>query len=103
MSFEQQLLHYRSCTETYLDNHLPKSDELAGLKTLHEAMRYALDGGKRIRPVLTLAACEAVGGKIENALPTACAIELFHAYSLVHDDLPAMDDDDERRGKPTLH
>lgn len=71
---------------------------------LREAMRYAvLDGGKRMRPLLVVAACEAVGGSLEAALPAACAIEMVHAYSLVHDDLPAMDDDAERRGKPTVH
>lgn len=71
---------------------------------LREAMRYAvLGGGKRMRPLLTIAACEAVGGTAAHAMPAACAVELVHAYSLVHDDLPAMDDDDERRGKPTVH
>ncbi len=71
---------------------------------LHEAMRYALfSGGKRIRPILAVAACEAVGGVPDRALPFACALELIHTYSLVHDDLPAMDDDDLRRGRPTVH
>jgi geranylgeranyl diphosphate synthase type II len=71
---------------------------------LAEAMRYAVLGdGKRVRPILTLAACEAVGGDTEAALPAAGAVELIHAYSLVHDDLPAMDDDDLRRGRPTCH
>ncbi|MBI3252485.1 MAG: polyprenyl synthetase family protein [Candidatus Omnitrophica bacterium] len=71
---------------------------------LHEAMREAvLSGGKRVRPILTLAACEAAGGKEEAALPAACAIELIHNYSLVHDDLPAMDDDDTRRGRAACH
>ncbi|MCA9708751.1 MAG: polyprenyl synthetase family protein [Myxococcales bacterium] len=71
---------------------------------LREAMRYAvLGGGKRMRPLLTIAACEAVGGDADAAMPAACAVELVHAYSLVHDDLPAMDDDDERRGRPTVH
>ena len=71
---------------------------------IHEAMRYSVLGeGKRIRPILTLAACEAVGGALEDALPAACAVELVHAYSLVHDDLPAMDDDDFRRGRPSCH
>lgn len=60
-------------------------------------------GGKRVRPVLCLAACEAVGGKIEDGLPTAVAMEMIHTMSLIHDDLPAMDDDDFRRGKPTCH
>lgn len=71
---------------------------------LGEAMRYAVLGpGKRLRPALTVAACEAAGGTLEGALPAACAIELCHAYTLVHDDLPAMDDDDERRGRPAVH
>src|SRR3990172_1418903 len=71
---------------------------------LHSAMHYSLfAGGKRIRPVLTLAAAEAVGGDIEGALNTASAIECIHTYSLIHDDLPAIDDDDFRRGRPTCH
>jgi geranylgeranyl pyrophosphate synthase len=71
---------------------------------LGEAMRYAtLGAGKRLRPVLVVAACEAVGGGRAAALPAASAVELLHAYTLVHDDLPAMDDDDERRGRPTVH
>jgi len=71
---------------------------------LHEAVRYAvLSGGKRIRPVLTLAACEAVGGDPKKAMPAACAVEFIHSYSLIHDDLPCMDNDDLRRGKPTCH
>ncbi len=72
---------------------------------LYEAMRYSLlAGGKRLRPVLVLAACEAVGGKTTaQVLDAACAIELVHTYSLIHDDLPGMDDDDLRRGKPTNH
>nr|WP_181956340.1 farnesyl diphosphate synthase [Ramlibacter lithotrophicus] len=71
---------------------------------LGEAMRYAvLDGGKRLRPLLVLAACEAVGGHAEAGLRAACAVELIHAYSLVHDDMPCMDNDVLRRGKPTVH
>jgi geranylgeranyl diphosphate synthase type II len=71
---------------------------------LRRAMRYSLlAGGKRLRPVLTLAAAEAVGGTARRVLPFACAIEMIHTYSLVHDDLPAMDDDDLRRGRPTSH
>jgi geranylgeranyl diphosphate synthase type II len=67
-------------------------------------MRYSLlAGGKRIRPILTLAAAEAVGGSVRPVLPFACALEMIHTYSLVHDDLPAMDDDDVRRGRPTSH
>ncbi|MEI6605941.1 MAG: polyprenyl synthetase family protein [Verrucomicrobiota bacterium] len=72
--------------------------------TLHAAMRYAVfAGGKRLRPVLCLAAAEACGGTPANALAAACAVELMHTYSLVHDDLPCMDDDDLRRGRPTCH
>lgn len=71
---------------------------------LLDAMRYSLmAGGKRIRPVLCMASCTAVGGHAEHALPAACALEMIHTYSLIHDDLPAMDDDTLRRGKPTCH
>jgi geranylgeranyl diphosphate synthase type II len=71
---------------------------------LREAMRYSLMAdGKRLRPVMTLMACEACGGEIETAMPAACGIEMIHTYSLIHDDLPAMDDDDLRRGRPTNH
>jgi len=71
---------------------------------LCKAMRYSiLNGGKRIRPILAMAAFDAVGGKGDTILPFACALELIHTYSLIHDDLPAMDDDDFRRGKPTVH
>ncbi len=71
---------------------------------LTEAMRYSLLApGKRLRPLLTLAACEMCGGRPEQALPAACAVEMIHAYSLVHDDLPGMDNDDVRRGRPTCH
>ena len=66
-------------------------------------MRYALEGGKRIRAVICLATAEAAGGEPEAALPAAAALELVHAFSLVHDDLPALDDDDERRGRPSAH
>ncbi len=74
------------------------------LARLYAAMRYSvMNGGKRVRPLLAYAACEALGGEAENANGAACALELIHAYSLVHDDLPAMDDDDLRRGQPTTH
>jgi geranylgeranyl diphosphate synthase type II len=73
-------------------------------KEIHEAVRYSVfAGGKRLRPILVLAAAEAAGGQVEHALPAAGAIELIHTYSLIHDDLPAMDDDDFRRGRPTCH
>ncbi len=85
-----------------LSRYLPEADTLPA--SLHNAMRYSVfAGGKRIRPILLLAACEAVGGSINQALPAACAIEMIHSYSLIHDDLPAMDDDDFRRGLPTNH
>jgi geranylgeranyl diphosphate synthase type II len=85
-----------------LDAYLPAEDTLP--VTLHKAMRYSVfAGGKRIRPVLMIAACEAVGGDAERVLPAACAMEMIHTYSLIHDDLPAMDDDDFRRGRPTNH
>ncbi len=88
--------------ESALDRYLPSATTLP--TTLHGAMRYSVfAGGKRIRPILMLAACEAVGGEIKNVLPAACAIEMIHSYSLIHDDLPAMDDDDLRRGNPTNH
>ncbi|MFS7962782.1 putative geranylgeranyl diphosphate synthase [Helianthus anomalus] len=72
--------------------------------TIHEAMRYSLlAGGKRVRPILCIAACELVGGEEATAMPAACAVEMIHTMSLIHDDLPCMDNDDFRRGKPTNH
>jgi len=92
----------RAEVEAALDRALPP--EGAWPATIHRAVRYSLfAGGKRIRPVLVLAAAGAVGGSREEAMPLACAVEMIHTYSLVHDDLPAMDDDDLRRGKPTSH
>jgi geranylgeranyl pyrophosphate synthase len=93
----------RKRVDAALDELLPpEGDDGAG--RLARAMRHAvLGGGKRLRPVTVMAACQAVGGPPEQALGGACAVELVHAYSLVHDDLPAMDDDVERRGKPTVH
>ena len=80
---------------------LPLSSSLGRLE---EALRYSLEpGGKRIRPVLCLAVTQATGGEVEQALPAAAALELVHTFSLVHDDLPAMDDDSERRGRPSAH
>ncbi|HJU09327.1 MAG TPA: farnesyl diphosphate synthase, partial [Candidatus Binataceae bacterium] len=88
--------------EEHLARCLPEVDRPAG--RLIEAMRYSLlAGGKRLRPILALAACEAVGGKTRAALDYACALEMIHTYSLIHDDLPCMDDDDLRRGRPTNH
>ncbi len=106
MSSDETLLSYlherNQLTESALDRYLPAAETLPS--SLHEAMRYSVfAGGKRIRPILMMAACEAVGGTPQQVLPAACAIEMIHSYSLIHDDLPAMDDDDFRRGKPTNH
>lgn len=88
--------------EKALDHYLPKATTKPA--TIHRAMRYSLfAGGKRLRPILCLAAAEACGGKVKRALPLGCAIECIHTYSLVHDDLPSMDNDDFRRGRPTCH
>ena len=111
MSFDlpTYLDRQREWADAQLDTALPRVDDHSGVGEadpgrLIEAMRYAvLQGGKRMRPVLVAAACEAAGGKRDAARAGACALELIHAYSLVHDDLPAMDDDAERRGKPTVH
>ncbi len=92
----------RAAVDAALDRYLPRPPHCPAV--IAEAMRYAvLGGGKRLRPILTLAAAEAVGGDKTLALPAACAIEFIHTYSLVHDDLPAMDNDTLRRGRPTAH
>jgi geranylgeranyl diphosphate synthase, type II len=92
----------RRRVEAALDAALPPEE--AWPTTIHRAVRYSLfAGGKRIRPLLVLAAGEAVGGRDDELMPLACAVEMIHTYSLIHDDLPAMDDDDLRRGKPTSH
>jgi len=91
----------RQMVDAHLQSLLP---EAAGDARIVAAMRYSLmAGGKRLRPVLCLAAAECVGGRAETALPTAAALEMIHTYSLIHDDLPAMDDDSLRRGQPTCH
>jgi geranylgeranyl pyrophosphate synthase len=101
-ALDQFLAHSRDRVEEALERCLPQASEPP--TALHEAMRYAaLSGGKRLRPALAFAAAEACGAAAERALAVACAVELVHAYSLVHDDLPAMDDDVERRGMPTVH
>jgi geranylgeranyl diphosphate synthase type II len=99
----QQYLEERSqLVDRALEQVLPKRALLP--RTLDKAMRYSLfSGGKRIRPILALASGEAVGAPLTFVMPFACALEMIHSYSLVHDDLPAMDDDDLRRGKPTNH
>ena len=99
---KQYLEARRLTVEEALEVALPQQD---GPETrVVEAMRYSLfAGGKRLRPILCLAASEAVGGDLKAAMPAGCALEMIHTYSLIHDDLPAMDDDDLRRGKPTNH
>ena len=102
MNLKVYLIALTTEVDAALDAYLPKAKERPA--TIHAAMRYSVfAGGKRLRPVLCLAAAEACGGEISAALPPACAVELMHTYSLVHDDLPAMDDDDLRRGRPTCH
>lgn len=92
----------RALIDAALDAALP--GESSYPPVIFRAVRYSLfAGGKRVRPILCLAAAEAVGGDIQAALPAACALEMIHTYSLIHDDLPAMDDDDLRRGRPTSH
>jgi geranylgeranyl pyrophosphate synthase len=105
-------VHFNKCQaqiEAFLDRYLPKENtnqttHQVEPKKLFDAIRYSsLSGGKRIRPILSLTAAEALGGNSAEALCAACALELIHVYSLIHDDLPAMDNDDLRRGKPSCH
>jgi len=98
--FMQYLTERAQLMEGELDKSIPEHYP----EVISGSMRYALlGGGKRVRPALCLAACELVGGTVEMAIPTACALEMIHTMSLIHDDLPAMDNDDFRRGKPTVH
>src|SRR5512145_1990136 len=100
--FDSYLRESTEAVNDALDRFLPAA--VTRPSTIHRAMRYSLfAGGKRLRPALCLAAAEACGGSLRDALPLACAVECIHTYSLVHDDLPAMDDDDYRRGKLTNH
>ena len=102
MNLKDYLADRAALVDAALDAYLPAENERPS--TIHAAMRYTVfAGGKRLRPVLCLAAAEACGGVTADALAPACALELMHTYSLVHDDLPAMDDDDLRRGRPTCH
>ena len=103
-AFDAWTRHQRLRVEQALSAWVVGFDQAGPAAALGEAMRYSvLDGGKRLRPLLVLAACEAVGGNQDAALRAACAVELIHAYSLVHDDMPCMDNDVMRRGKPTVH
>ena len=102
MNAEETLACYASQIEEALVEALPSDPDTP--PDLLEAMRYSLmAGGKRLRPILVLLAAEACGADLRDAMPAACAVEMVHTYSLIHDDLPAMDDDDLRRGQPTSH
>ncbi|WP_414527642.1 geranylgeranyl diphosphate synthase CrtE [Nodularia chucula] len=99
-NLKSYLKERQTLCETALDKAIP----VIYPEKIYESMRYSLlAGGKRLRPILSLAACEMIGGTIEMAMPTACAMEMIHTMSLIHDDLPAMDNDDYRRGKLTNH
>lgn len=92
-------MDYLAIINDALELYLPESDDIVS-----QAMKYSIrNGGKRIRPMLVLEFCSACGGDYKKALPLACAVEMIHTYSLIHDDLPCMDDDDYRRGKPSCH
>lgn len=100
--FTQELMTRKAYIETYLGKLL--GDGSPNESLIHQAMYYAvLNGGKRLRPIMVMEGAMIAGGRAEQVMPTACAIEMIHSYSLVHDDLPAMDDDDFRRGQPTCH
>ena len=102
MNLKEYLKRRQRLVDEALERWVPGDHEFP--PQVHQAMRYSLfAGGKRLRPILSLAAAETVGGRIADALPLACSLELIHTYSLIHDDLPSMDDDDLRRGKPTSH
>ena len=95
---------YLAERKALVEKALDSSISIVYPEKIYEAMRYSLlAGGKRLRPILCLATCELAGGNIEMAMPTACALEMIHTMSLIHDDLPAMDNDDYRRGKLTNH
>ena len=99
---KEKMKAFQEVVEETLPKLLPEKDGYNDV--LVDAMAYSLlSGGKRLRPILALAACQAVGGNVEEALLSAASIECIHAYSLIHDDLPGMDDDELRRGKPTNH
>ncbi len=101
-NLEDYLKSKKKTVDTALERYLPGATSAPPV--IFESVRYSVfAGGKRIRPILCLAAAEAVGGEAEAVLPAACALEMIHTYSLIHDDLPAMDDDDYRRGNPTNH
>jgi geranylgeranyl diphosphate synthase type II len=102
MDIHRYLQEKKEKVDSVLESYLPKKEGFT--LNLHKAIQHSLfAGGKRIRPILSIASFEAVGGKGEKIIPFACALEMIHTYSLIHDDLPAIDNDDFRRGKPTCH
>jgi geranylgeranyl diphosphate synthase type II len=102
MDINRYLQEKKEIVDSALERYLPEKEEFTS--SLHQAIQHSLfAGGKRVRPILSIASYEAVGGKGERILPFACALEMIHTYSLIHDDLPAIDNDDYRRGKPTCH
>jgi geranylgeranyl diphosphate synthase type II len=102
MDIKLYLKEKKALVDEAMEEFLPETDELSA--DVVKAMRYSLfAGGKRLRPILCIAGAEAVGGDAQSVLPVACALEMIHTYSLIHDDLPVMDNDDLRRGKPTNH
>jgi geranylgeranyl diphosphate synthase type II len=108
MDIQRYLQEKKEIVDKALEKYFPSHPESVGRtefpNSLRKAIRHSLfNGGKRIRPILSIAAFEGVGGRGEGILPFACALEMIHAYSLIHDDLPAIDNDDYRRGKPTCH
>lgn len=100
--FKAQIEKYSNAVNTELMKYIPEAND--GQRDVTKAMRYSLsNGGKRLRPIFVLEFCRMCGGDVNKALPYACAIEYIHTYSLIHDDLPCMDNDDMRRGKPSCH
>ncbi len=102
MDFKQELKDRVKTVDEYMETFLPKEDEYPEI--IYKAMRYSVfAGGKRLRPIMVMEACKAFGGEWEKTMPFACALEMIHTYSLIHDDLPALDNDDYRRGRLTSH
>jgi geranylgeranyl diphosphate synthase, type II len=102
MDVNKYLKDRSSLVDSKIISFVPKGTKYT--RSIYDAVNYSLlTGGKRIRPVMLMAACEAVSGSFKRAIPAACAVEMIHTYTLIHDDLPSMDDDDYRRGKPTCH
>jgi geranylgeranyl diphosphate synthase type II len=102
LNIKERLGSVKELVDKKLDRYLSCKEKR--FKTIYDAMRYSvLAGGKRIRPVMVIESCKACGGSVKDAMPSACAVEMIHAYSLIHDDLPSMDNDDYRRGRLTCH